>query len=121
MLDKVGNKNFALLARMMDLQSANHKVISQNIANVNTPHYRRRVFKFDSALREAMKEGNATAYRNVEGWVDKPNVTPVRNNGNNVDIDLEMYMLNENSASYRTMGEIYRKKSAMVKSVIRGL
>jgi flagellar basal-body rod protein FlgB len=120
MLDKIGNKNFALLGKMMDLTAARHRVIAQNIANVNTPNYRRREFKFDSALQEAMKGGTTSDYQGIMGWVDRPNNTPIRNNGNNVDIDQEMMMMNENGSQYEIFTSIYSKKSQMLKSAIRG-
>lgn len=121
MLTKLGNKNFTLLGKMLDLTAARHRVISQNVANVNTPNYRRRVFKFEKALRNAMEGGTAEDYMEVKGWVDRPRNTPVRNNGNNVDIDREMFMLGENSAEYNVYSQLYNRKAQMLKSAIRGV
>lgn len=120
MLHKLGNKNFTLLGKMLSLTSARHRVIAQNVANVNTPNYRRREFRFDSALSQAMARGTAAEYQGIQGWVDRPNNTPVRNNGNNVDIDLEMLNLNENAMSYDIYAQLYSRKSNMVKSAVRG-
>lgn len=121
MLSKLGNKNFTLLGKMLSLSSARQRVIAQNVANVNTPNYRRREFRFESALAQAMSNGRAEDYSAVQGWVDRPNNTPVRNNGNNVDIDLEMMNMHENSTSYQIYTELYSRKSNMVKSAIRGV
>ena len=118
---KLGNKNFSLLGKMLGLHSMRHKVISQNVANVNTPNYRRREFRFDSALRKAMEDGSSQAYNSVQGWVNRPNNTPVRNNGNNVDIDQEMFALGENASFYEIYSQLYQKKSQMVKAAIRGV
>ena len=120
MLSKLGNKNFTLLAKMMDLHAASQKVSAQNIANVNTPNYHRREFKFSKALREAMQRGQASDYRNIRGWVDRPNTTPVRNNGNNVDIDMEMISMRENAMKYQIFVDLYSKKAAMLKTAIKG-
>lgn len=121
MIHKLGNKNFTLLGKMLSLTSARHRTIAQNVANVNTPNYRRREFKFDTALSQAMGKGTANAYEGIQGWVDRPNNTPVRNNGNNVDIDLEMLNLSENSMSYDIYAQLYSRKSSMVKSAIKGV
>jgi flagellar basal-body rod protein FlgB len=118
MLNKLGHKNFTLLARMMDLLSAKQRVHAQNIANVNTPNYRRRELRFDRALQQAMDKGTAEAYSTMQGWVDRPRNTPVRNNGNNVDIDLEMVAMGENSNLYEVYTDIYNRKSAMLKTAI---
>lgn len=120
MLSKIGHKNFTLLAKMMDLHAASHKVHAQNIANVNTPNYQRREFRFHKALRNAMEGGTAEHYKDIRGWVDRPNNTPIRNNGNNVDIDMEMASLSENNSFYEMYVQIYNKKTSMIKSAIKG-
>ncbi|SCA63067.1 Flagellar basal body rod protein FlgB [Chlamydiales bacterium SCGC AG-110-M15] len=120
MLSKLGHKNFTLLSKLLDLHSSRHRVHAQNIANVNTPNYRRREFKFNKALRNAMEGGTAAHYKSMQGWVDRPNNTPIRNNGNNVDIDMEMVSMQENSASYEIYSQLYTKRSQAVRSAIKG-
>lgn len=119
-MSKLGNKNFALLGKMLDLTASKHRVISGNISNVNTPNYQRRDYNFKESLRYAMDTGSVKGYREVEGWVGRPKTTAVRNNGNNVDIDLEMLNMRENSSYYNMMTEFYNKKSNMVKKAIQG-
>ena len=121
MLHKLGNKNFALLGKVLSLTSAKHRVIAQNVANVNTPNYRRRELRFDTALAQAMRGGTASDYERMTAHVDRPNNTAVRNNGNNVDIDLEMLNMDENSMNYQLYAQLYTRKSNMVKSAIRGV
>jgi flagellar basal-body rod protein FlgB len=120
MLTKIGNKNFTLLSKMMDLHTASHKVSAQNIANINTPNYHRREFKFSKALREAMGKGTASDYKNIRGWVDRPNNTAIRNNGNNVDIDMEMVSMRENAMMYQIYVDLYTKKAQMLHTAIKG-
>jgi flagellar basal-body rod protein FlgB len=120
MLAKLGNKNRVLLAKMLGLHSGRHRTIAQNVANVNTPNYRRREFRFDTALNQALAAGNPADYRGIKGWVAKPNTTPVRNNGNNVDIDQEMVALNGNAAFYDIYSSLYTRKAQAVKSAIKG-
>jgi len=120
MYHKIGNKNFALLSRMLDLHASRGKVIAANIANVNTPNYQRRSFEFDSALRHAMSKGTSAEYNKIQGWVERPNNTPVRNNGNNVDIEQEMVALRENATAYEVYSTLYSQKSQMIHAAIRG-
>ena len=120
MLGKIGNKNFSLLSKLLDLHSAKHQTIAQNIAHVNTPNYRRREFKFDKALNRALDNGSENSYQGVRGYVDRPNTRMVRNNGNNVDIDMEMMDLNSNSTLYETYAQLYNRKGNMLKMAIRG-
>ena len=120
MFAKLGQKNFTLLARMMDLHAAKHRIIAQNVANVNTPNYRARSFEFESSLRNAMSRGDAQSYSSIEGWVKRPNNTPVRNNGNNVDIEKEVGALSGNATTYQIYTDLYSRKSRMVKAAIKG-
>ena len=120
MIHKMGHKNFTLLAKMMDLHAEKHRIHAQNIANVNTPHYRRRSLNFEGALRQAMAKGHAADYGQIEGTVERPNTTLVRNNGNNVDIDQEIRALSGNSITYQIYTDLYARKSRMVKAAIKG-
>ena len=120
MLSKIGHKNFTLLAQLMRMHHRKHKVIASNIANANTPYYRRRDFKFDTSLRNAMEGGTSADYRAIGGTVVKPKNTPIRNNGNDVDIDKEMLALSGNATLYDIYSHLYQKNSTLVKQAIRG-
>jgi len=117
MLQKLGNKNFPLLNKLLGLHSARHRVIAENIANVNTPNFRRSEFRFESALQQAMEHGDV---REARGFKERPKNTPVRNNGNNVDIDMEMVALDKNAMSFEIYSQLYRQKAQMVRSAIKG-
>ena len=120
MLSGIGDKNFTLLTSMMDMLSARHKVMAENIAHVNTSNYRRRQFTFDKALKEALGNGSQEAYQNIRESTERTNNTPVRNNGNNVDIDVEMVSMDQNSVLYEIYTQLYQQKSQMVKKAING-
>ncbi len=120
MLSKLGNKNMDLLGKMLDLHSARQRVIAQNVANVNTPNYRRRELRFDTALSQALGNGSAADYKAVKAHVARPNNTPIRNNGNNVAIDQEMMEMSKNALSYEIYGQLYTRKGQMIKSAIKG-
>jgi flagellar basal-body rod protein FlgB len=119
-LSKLGNKNFTLVTKLLDLQAKSQKVIAQNIANVNTPNYKRREFRFEKALHQALGTGEASSYRDVTGWVARPNNTAVRNNGNNVDVEAEMMSMKETEMLYEIYTQVYNKKSTLVKKAING-
>ena len=119
-MSKLGNKNFALMGKMLDLTAEKQRVIAGNISNVNTPNYQRQNFNFQDSLRYAMESGSIKDYRKVEGWMHQPKTTAVRNNGNNVDIDLEMLNMRENSSYYEIITSFYKKQSGLVKQAIRG-
>src|SRR5262245_35188310 len=91
---------FGLLAKLLDAVALRHRAIAQNVANVNTPGYRRLDVSFEDALAQELRthpESQATTL--------KPNVIeqgggPERADGNNVDIDAEMGRLSKNALLY---------------------
>ena len=82
-------------------------VINNNIANVDTPRFKRSEVAFEEALRRAIQRSRAT------GTLDLSNVRPEvrfvnahlssRIDGNNVDIEAEMAALVTNSVRFDTM------------------
>jgi flagellar basal-body rod protein FlgB len=93
-----------VLTQVLDAAALRHRVIAQNIANVNTPGYRRLAVEFERDLAKALAapEGNAVPV--------KPRVVvedgPERVDGNTVDIDREMVALNKNSLLYQAAAQI---------------
>ncbi|MCR4398802.1 MAG: flagellar basal body protein, partial [Firmicutes bacterium] len=48
----VGDRTMTLLERGLDIASARHNVLAGNIANANTPGYKRRDISFEGVMRE---------------------------------------------------------------------
>ncbi len=79
-----------------------NEVIQNNIANADTPGFRRSDVQFESFLKDAIDEASVT------GVLDLEKVKPVvveqpftyRLDKNNVDIETEMVNLYQNSARY---------------------
>ena len=109
--------NFNYLPRAMTAASMRHEVISHNIANVNTPNYRRSVLEFEELLaREIYGEepdGKLKMVRThdnhlpaaplpfrAEPTIYQDNTTIMRTDDNNVDIDIEMASLAKNQLYY---------------------
>ncbi len=87
--------------------SARQKAIADNIANVQTPGYRRKTVQFEQALARAIERGEAPA--SLQAKIATPNVTPVDETGNNVDIEMEVGELIKNSSTYKTYLRMLKK------------
>ncbi len=84
-MDAVGQ----VLATALDGVSMNQNAIANNIANVDTPHYRATKVDFQSALKAAIDDGRFTqGNASVQPQVTAE-TTPVGANGNNVDLSNE--------------------------------
>ena len=99
-----------ILDKAMDASALRDKAISNNIANVNTPHYKRQDVSFAENLQRALKNSkfktldekerslklsrlNGTVYTDSEGY-------SYRLDGNNVDIDTENVEMAANQLLY---------------------
>jgi flagellar basal-body rod protein FlgB len=89
------------------------KAIANNIANLNTPQYRRYTVEFEKALAEVLASGDARELRDVEMEVLQPRTAPAGPDGNDVDLDVEIGEMIKNGAAYKTyvrlMAKAYRQ------------
>lgn len=108
----VSRKVFAIVERGLDAASLRQRVLSDNLANVDTPGYKRSDVRFQQELRRVMEARRLplrlTHATHLSGktvdlpapQVVKDDTISYRNDGNNVDIDVEMARLAENSIYY---------------------
>jgi flagellar basal-body rod protein FlgB len=106
-----------ILAQTMDVAALRHRVIAQNVANVNTPGYRRREVTFEADLAKALAAPEPIAHV-------KPQVVvadgPERVDGNTVDIDREMNDLGRNALIYQAAAQIISSRVASLRAAIAG-
>lgn len=104
-------RNFSGLEKAIDASMLKYNVISNNIANVDTPGFKKSSVKFDSILKDAIdknknvgnSEGLDSEISNIEPEVVQSNTTSMRTDGNNVDIDSEMADLSKNTIQYNAL------------------
>ncbi|QXM06155.1 flagellar basal body rod protein FlgB [Crassaminicella indica] len=130
------NKSFSninILKMGMDACWLRNEAISNNIANVNTPKYKRNIVKFESILAQNLSE------RSIEGKLTNENHLPVgnvsidkvkpivtkdytnqyRKDGNNVNIDVEMANLSKNTIRYYMLKESITSDFQKLRIVIK--
>lgn len=110
-----------LLGKMLDVSAIKHKVIANNIANINTPGYKKMEVSFAEQLEKVIKDTSANKYDTFQPKVvvskEGTNET-ARNDGNNVDMDKEVSSLMKNTLSYNIYTQLLAKKMELVKSAI---
>ena len=84
------NKNVDILSKFIDLNSQKTKAIANNIANVNTPGYKKLDVNFQEELTKAVKSGNVDKIKDVTAKVTFSDNPFIREDGSNVDIDMEL-------------------------------
>lgn len=119
----------AVLERALAAAALRHKVISNNIANVNTPGFKKSDVVFEDKLTEAMSGGRAamsrTHAKHLPGRAagDIPAIvtataTSLRTDGNNVDIDAEMANVAKNTIYYDAVAQQLGRYFTNLKSAI---
>lgn len=105
---------------MLDAAELRHRVVGQNVANVNTPGYRALEVSFEELLGEVLSGSGEGRVPGVKPQVLEVGGLPVRADGNNVDIDREMGQLSKNSLFYQTYSQLLASKLSMMRSAITG-
>jgi flagellar basal-body rod protein FlgB len=106
-----------LLARLMDATSLRSDVISQNIANVNTPGYRAQEVRFEDELAKALGRGSI---QSPDAVVQPMEGLTTRDDGNNVDIDREIGDSAKNSLLFELYAQLLSTQISQMKSAIKG-
>lgn len=111
----------SLLERTLDAYTLRQKVIANNIANVDTPGFKRSEVQFEQFLQREL-DGRSGKSKSITGYRTDPrhfhigsssdgskgstakifteNSTSFNHNNNNVDIEYEMAMLAQNQLKY---------------------
>ncbi|EEF84801.1 flagellar basal body rod protein FlgB [Borreliella spielmanii] len=110
--------------RYLDVLSLRQSVVSDNIANVDTPNFKRSKISFEAELEKALlnKDKNnlnlikssdkhlsrlkSPEYSDVKPHRVLDHFSTMNNNGNNVDIDSEIKVLVQNQMMYHLMTNV---------------
>jgi flagellar basal-body rod protein FlgB len=104
-----------MLTRYLDVAALRQKVLTANIANVDTPGYRTRDVDFADAMKRADPnvaggaEGNLV--RELHGLMERPD-------GNNVSLDRESLALAENQLKFRLGAQLLRSEFRKLSAAI---
>lgn len=118
-----------VLDRAADAAWQRNEAISNNIANVDTPGYKRQDVAFESVLQQAL--GN-NRYESMDDKVANVNLSRLRGrayvdyanysyrlDGNNVDIENENVMLAENQLKYQGLISSINQEFTNLKTVMK--
>ena len=111
---------FDLLSKLVDVTTIRHKVLAQNVANVNTPGYHKLSVTFDETLAARLDQQGNKNLRLMQPEIVEDNSSPERFDGNNVEIDREMMRLNKNVLLNNALLQIISTKTAMMRRAVNG-
>lgn len=122
------------LKKGLEAWSLRQKAHAQNIANAETPDYRRIVVDFETKLQEALRQSEgplaltdpahlsteASDLEALQSTVRREVRDPNGNAVSGVDIDQEMAEMAETQLRYLTGVELLKRRYQGLKTVIRG-
>ncbi len=122
-----------LKSKALDGSWLRNQLIANNLANANTPGFKRQDVDFQKVLQDFLGQGNLRMVRtnekhmplgqeNAEGLtfsVDKEYGTSVRRDENNVNVDVEMAELAKNQLYYSTVVDSVNSDIRKLRTAIR--
>ncbi|ASS77210.1 flagellar basal body rod protein FlgB [Tumebacillus algifaecis] len=128
----INNSAITLLERSLDAASLRQKVISNNLANINTPNFKRSDVSFEHTLQQVLQgkvlggrrtderhmQIGTSSFSEVQPKTVTDTSTTMRLDGNNVDIDVEMTNLAENQILFNAVTQRINGKFATLKYAI---
>ena len=122
-MESLFDKTYSLLSTMLNFRSERSKVITSNIANLDTADYKASDYVFKDDLNQAMnmrvqlKRTHEKHFPNSADEISKDDFKLV-NSGEKPDLDTEMTHLAENQLMYNLSVELLARKFRNVKEVL---
>jgi flagellar basal-body rod protein FlgB len=119
-----------LLVEAMKVTQENHRILANNIANVDTPNFNPTELDFQATLRNAIEGRGRISLRRTqpqhfERVVHRPEFERLgflsKNDYNKVDLDDQMAKLAENTGRYTTYASLVIKQFEEVKNMLTAL
>ncbi len=129
MLNKL-NRNIHIYQKALNASWLRNSAISNNIANVNTPGYKRQDVKFDSILKDFINSDShkltkthekhfpTGSFDSLDPVISTESRTSFRKDDNNVNIDVEMAELAKNTIKFNSLTTQLSNHLSRIKMVI---
>ncbi len=108
-MSKIGNITDFIEAGIK-AESFRQRAIANNIANLETPGYRRLDVKFEELLAKAIDSKGTADLSEVQAELYQPRQTPVNSNGNDVNLETEIGQMVKNSLRHTAYVRLLNKK-----------
>ena len=120
--------NINVLDKAADASWTRNQVIANNLANVDTPNYKRKDVAFQAYLQAEMEGADTTTLQerisdidldalNVTSYTDMAELS-YREDGNNVDVDTENVELASNQLMYEALMNSISNEFDMIKAAM---
>ena len=125
-MEALFGKTIEILSEVLDFQSERHKVITSNIANMDTPNYRPKDIVFKEELESIINNKDRIKMTGSRGRSLSEQSNPagradfeVIDSGESVNLDSEMAKLTENNLMHNLTVELLVRKFRVLNTVLR--
>jgi flagellar basal-body rod protein FlgB len=107
------------LERALAGSAQRQQLLANNLANADTPGFKRSDLDFESTLQGAMASGDSASQLESVSFTPQTDTTSsMTADGNNVDTDTEMSNLTQNSLDYQSLVAVANARLKMLSTVI---
>ncbi|MCS7241164.1 MAG: flagellar basal body rod protein FlgB [Candidatus Caldatribacterium sp.] len=131
MSDITMDRAMRVIVRGLDYAMMRQRILAENVANVETPRYKRKDVDFTSALHDALQKEDTLPLsvthpkHFADSATDVPSVGTVeeayavRQDRSGVDVEKEMTIVLENALYYQALARMMSDKLGLLRTVIR--
>ncbi|MCF7976357.1 MAG: flagellar basal body rod protein FlgB [Phycisphaerae bacterium] len=91
-------------------ETLRQKAIASNVANLQTPGYRSVDIRFEELLDKAMQGSETLDLGDIQSELYEPGETPVKSNGNDVSLEVEVGKMIKNTLHQKTYIRLLQTK-----------
>ena len=92
--------------------------IASNVANLETPGYRRVDVRFGELLARALASSDPSDLSGIDPQLYQPGTTPVKANGNDVSWEMEVGEMVKNTLRHKAYVRLLSKKLSQIESAM---
>ena len=107
-----------IIAAGIRAESLRQKTIANNVANLQTPGYRRIDVKFNELLAKALDSSGDVDLSEIEAEIYQPRQTPVKSNGNDVSLEVEVGEMVKNTLRHKAYVRLLQKKYQQIELAV---
>lgn len=109
-----------LLSKILDATALRQRVLANNLANANTPDYKRMDVSFRDSLSSALSSGDPSKISGSDITVFEDTAADVRPDGNSVSMQKEIGEMSENSLLYQFATRAIDRKLETIRKAAKG-
>ncbi|MGA2093756.1 MAG: flagellar basal body rod protein FlgB [Sedimentisphaerales bacterium] len=107
-----------LLESGLKAETMRQQAMANNVANIQTPGYRRIDVQFEKLLAKALESGDEVDAEEIEPKLYQPKNTAVNTNGNDVNLEDEIGEMVKNSLRYKAFVRLMSKKFSQIDEAV---